>query len=68
MRGGSGRLECLRKPSFALLSAFDIDRQKKEGEHGVTTVHTQEEFRTDKRRYTIIHCIRVPGFHQGHDH
>ena len=30
----------MRKPSFALLSAFDIDRQKKEGEHGVTTIYT----------------------------
>ena len=46
--------ECLRMPSFTLLSAFDMDRQKKEREHGVTTVHAQEEFRTDKRHYTII--------------
>ena len=30
-----------------------MDRQKKEGEYGVTTVHTQE-FRMDKRHYTVI--------------
>ena len=51
--------ECLRKPSFASLSGFDKDRQKKEGEHGVTTVHTQEEFRTDKRHHT---STIAPGY------
>ena len=45
--------ECLRKPSFAVLSGFDMDRQMEE-EHGATTVHTQEKFRTDKRHHTII--------------
>ena len=45
--------ECSRKPSFALLSGIDMDRQK-EGEHGVTSVHTQEEFRTDRRHNTTI--------------
>ena len=27
---------------------------KKEGEHGVTTAHTQKEFRTDNQRFIII--------------
>ena len=54
--------ECLRKLSFALLSGFDMDRQKEEEERGVTTVHTQEQFCTDKRKYTVI---IAPG--QGHD-
>ena len=53
------KTECLRMPSFAVLSGFDMDRQKKEGEHGVTTVHTQEEFCTDKRHHTTI---IAPGF------
>ena len=46
------RWECLHK--FTSLSGFDMDRHKKEGEHGVTTVRTQEEFRTDNRHHTII--------------
>ena len=54
--------ECSRMPSFTLLSAFDMDRQKKEREHGVTTVHTQEEFRTDKRHHTIIIASEYQDF------
>ena len=46
-------IECLCKPSFALLSGFDMDFQK-EGEPGVTTVQTQEEFRADKPHCTTI--------------
>ena len=45
--------ECLRKPSFAVLSGFEMDRQKEQGDWA-TTVHTQEKFRTDKRHHTII--------------
>ena len=60
--------ECLCKPSFALLSGFDMARQKKEGKHGVTTIHTQDEFRADRRHYNHHHCAMVPGSHQGHDH
>ena len=46
--------ECLRKPSFALLSGSDMDRPRKEGKHGVTIAHTPGESCTDERHYIII--------------
>ena len=39
-----------------------MDRPKKEREHGVTTAHTQEEFRTDTRNCIIITAPGYPDF------
>ena len=54
-------VECLCKPSFALLSGVDMGPPE-EGEHGVTTVHTQEEFRADKQHHTVITALMYQDF------